>query len=264
MINDQNLYGQKSSRSKTNSDGGGRTQEREPLPAPGVINDSSEIDFSQSLTQILASLEQNLNTNPKEGFNTISACTDTWKETMAAWQKKQEEKISGIEHQIFSMNNSIQESQQVQDNVSKLDEMVSWHKLVFPGLQGQVEATLREVKSVLAEVDRKMEEFKSWVSYVKPSDITAENPMEIVNSLNKIILDKSPSILIDSVCHRVEQLEGEIRVKGITTDSVRSAMIQLQEKVSNQSINTLEIGNTISLAEHPIQDRGSPKTNNTN
>ena len=123
---------------------------------------------------------------------------------MAAWQKKQEEKISGIEHQIFSMNNSIQESQQVQDNVSKLDEMVSWHKLVFPGLQGQVEATLREVKSVLAEVDRKIEEFQSWVSYVKPSNMTAEIPMEIVNSLNEIILDKSPSILIDSVCHRVE------------------------------------------------------------
>ena len=72
------------------------------------------------------------------------------------------------------------------------------------GLQGQVEVTLREVKSVLAEVDRKMEDFQSWVSYVKPSNMTAEIPMEIVNSFNEIILDKSPSILIDSVCHRVE------------------------------------------------------------
>ena len=101
--------------------------------------------------------------------------------------------------------------------------------------------TLREVKSVLAEVDRKMEEFQNWVGYVKPSDMTVKIPMEIVNSLNEVILDRSPSLLIDSVCHRVEQLEGEIRVDRMTTDSVRSAMIHLQEKVSNQSINTLEI-----------------------
>ena len=53
---------------------------------------SFSIDFSQSLTQILASHGNNLNTNPKEGFNVISACTDTWKETMTGWHNKQEKK----------------------------------------------------------------------------------------------------------------------------------------------------------------------------
>ena len=140
---------------------------------------------------------------------------------------------------------------------------MSWHKLVILGLQGQVEATLREVKSVLAKVDQKMEEFQSWVSYVKLSDMTAEIPMEIVNSLNMVILDKSSSILIDSVCHRVEQLEGEIRVNRMTTDSVRSTMIHLQERVSNQSINMWRIGDTVFQRESRTQDQGSPKTNNT-
>ena len=55
-----------------------------------------------------------------------------------------------------------------------------------------MDATLREVKSLLAEVNRKMDEFQCWKSYVKPMDMTAEIPMEIVKSLNEVILDKSP------------------------------------------------------------------------
>ena len=52
--------------------------------APRPRLESHLFDFSQSLTQIFASLGHNLNTNPKEGLNVISACTDTWKETMIA------------------------------------------------------------------------------------------------------------------------------------------------------------------------------------
>ena len=51
-------------------------------PAPRPRAESNSIDFSQSLTQILSSLGHNLNANPKEGFAIISACNDTWKETM--------------------------------------------------------------------------------------------------------------------------------------------------------------------------------------
>ena len=69
------------------------------------------IDFSQSLTQILASSGQNLNTNPKEGFNVISECTDTWKETMTGWHNRQEERILSLEHQLNLVNNALQESQ---------------------------------------------------------------------------------------------------------------------------------------------------------
>ena len=66
----------------------------------------------------------------------VLTCTDTCKETMTVWQKKQEEKISGLKRQIICMNSSIQESQWVigklQDDVSKLDEMVSRHELIIP------------------------------------------------------------------------------------------------------------------------------------
>ena len=57
--------------------------------APRPRAKSNSIDLSQSLTHILASLGHNLNTNPKVGFDVISACTDTWKETMTAWHNRQ-------------------------------------------------------------------------------------------------------------------------------------------------------------------------------
>ena len=141
--------------------------------------------------------------------------------------------------------------------------MVSQHELIIPELQEEVDTTLQEVKSVLALVDRKMEKFQGWVSYVKPTDMRAEIPMEIVNSLNEVILDRSPSTVMESVCQRVEQLEGEVRVNRLTTDSVRSAMVQLQERVSNQSINTSEVGDTLHPVESRSLDCGSPKANHT-
>ena len=55
------------------------------------------------------------------------------------------------------------------------------------------------MKSVLAEVDRRMEEFQEWINYVKPTDMTTEISMEIINFLNKIILDKSPTTSMESM-----------------------------------------------------------------
>ena len=68
---------------------------------------------------------------------------------------------------------------------------------------------------------------------------------------------------MESVCQSVEQLEGEVRVNRLTTDSVRSAMIQLQERVSNQSINTLEARDTLPTGESIRLDWGSPRSNHT-
>ena len=45
--------------------------------------ESSPIDFSQSLTQMLASVG-NLNENPREVFALVSACTDNWRQTIGS------------------------------------------------------------------------------------------------------------------------------------------------------------------------------------
>ena len=116
---------------------------------PRPRDEWNSIDFSQSLTQISASLGHNLNTNPKEGFNVISGCTDTWKETMAAWHNKQEERIHSLEHQLSLMNNAFQESQlsflKLQEDFKRLYDMVSRHEAIIPRIQEEAGLPLRKV-----------------------------------------------------------------------------------------------------------------------
>ena len=72
--------------------------------------ESSSIDFSQPLAQILSSLG-NLNENPREGFAIVSACTDTWRKTMTSRYNNQEERVLSLEHGLLAMNATIQGSQ---------------------------------------------------------------------------------------------------------------------------------------------------------
>ena len=65
-------------------------------PRPRV--EPNSIDFSQSLTQILSSLGNNLNEDPREGFAIVSACTDAWKDTMISRHNNQEKRILSLEH----------------------------------------------------------------------------------------------------------------------------------------------------------------------
>ena len=84
------------------------------------------------------------------------------------------------------------------------------HEVIILSLQEEVGTSLHKKNSVLAEVDRKMDEFQEWINYVKPTDMTTEIPMEIMKRLNKIILDRSPATTMESVRQRVEQLEGAV------------------------------------------------------
>ena len=124
-------------------------------------------------------------------------------------------------------------------------------------------SSLLKVNSVLAEVDRKMEEFQDWVNYVKPTDMTAEIALEIMNAGNDIILDKSPAVSMEYVSERMEQLEGAGQADQEITEHVRSAMVELQDRIANSSINTLEV-RVYSPADGVINsDLGSPKSNLT-
>ena len=83
---------------------------------------------------------------------------------MTAWHNRQEERILGLEQQMSLMSNAIQGSQRslvkLQENFRKLNDMVSWHEMIIPGIQEGVESSQQKVDSVLAEVNKKMEEFQ--------------------------------------------------------------------------------------------------------
>ena len=127
-----------------------------------------------------------------------------------------------------------------------------------PILQETVGASVFTASSFVKEVGRKMEEFQEWVNYVTPKDVTSEIPKEIINSLNKIILEKTPTSARELVNECVEHLEGLVRDNRRNTENVRSVIIQLQDKVDNHSINSFEIRDQ-SVYSLEGSNQGSPK-----
>ena len=139
-VNGQNLCGHQSPRSNFNINCGGPSSYSKNLQvAPRSGKESNSIDFSQSLTQISVSLRHNLNTNPKEEFNVISVCTDTWKETMTVWHNKQQERIHSFEHQLSLKNNAFQESQlsfvKLQEDFKRINDMVARNEAIIPRIR---------------------------------------------------------------------------------------------------------------------------------
>ena len=81
-------------------------------------------------------------------------------------------------------------------------------------------------------------------------------------SLNEIILEKTPASTRDLVNERIKHLEGLVRDNRRNTENVRSAIIQLQDRVDNQSINSFDMRDqTVYSPEGSNQ--GSPKADTT-
>ena len=139
------------------------------LPEPGAGN--SSINLSQSVTQILASLGKDGYINPREGLAVISTYTDTLKETMTARFNNQEERIIGLESQLFISRNAVERYENsltgFQNEVTRLDDMITPHERTIPKLKREVETSLGKVNSVLNQVEDRMEEFLIWINHIK-------------------------------------------------------------------------------------------------
>ena len=84
----------------------------------------------------------------------------------------------------------------------------------------------------------------------------------LVDSLNEIILEKTPTSDRELVNERVEHLEGLIRDNRRNTENVRSAIIQLQDRVDNQSISSTEMRDQ-SVYSLDGSNQGSPRADPT-
>ena len=105
--------------------------------------------------------------------------------------------------QLSTANKLWRESQpslgRLQEEFLKLNKKVSQYEIDIPKLQEKVGSLVSIANSLMVEVERKMEEFQEWVNYVTPKNVTLGIPREIVDSLNEILLDKSPASIMESV-----------------------------------------------------------------
>ena len=178
------------------------------LPEPGAGTNS--INLSQSVTQILASMGKDGYINPRERLAVISVYTDTWKETMTARFNNQEERLLGLENQLFLSRNAVERYKNsftgFRNEVLRLHDMIARHERTIPKLKREVETSLGKVNSVLTQVEDRMDEFLIWINHIKESNLNEKIPVDIVNSLHKIIQDSSAASSVESMRLQVEEM----------------------------------------------------------
>ena len=134
------------------------------------------------------------------------------------------------------MSNTIQGSQdsllKLQGNVRILDDTVIQHETIIPGLREGVESSWWKADSALAKVNKRMEEFQDWLNHIRPTDMNTDIPMVIVNSLNEVIQDNSPSATVEIVCQQVEELAQGVLFNRQAADHMSSVVMEIQEKLN--------------------------------
>ena len=73
-----------------------------------------------------------------------------------------------------------------------------------------------------------MREFKARMNDFKQSNMNVEVPLNIVNSLNDIIMEGAPSTIIEVIRQKIEELSQVVRTDQFAIDGLRNVMIDLQ------------------------------------
>ena len=84
--------------------------------------------------------------------------------------------------------------------------MVSQHESIIPRLSHKVEILSQIVNTVISMIEERMREFEDRMNETKESNMNAEVPSNIVNSLNDIIMEVAPSTIIEVISQQVEDL----------------------------------------------------------
>ena len=75
-----------------------------------------------------------------------------------------------------------------------------------------------------------MRELDDGMNEIKQSNMNAEIPSNLVNSLNDIIMEGAPSTIIHVIRQQVEELSQVVSTKRFSTDNLRNRMTDLQER----------------------------------
>ena len=79
-------------------------------------------------------------------------------------------------------------------------------------------------------VKERMREFEAKINEIKQSNMNAKVPLDVVNSLNDIIMDSAPSTIIEVIRQQVKELSQVVRTDRFATNGLRNVMIDLQKR----------------------------------
>ena len=149
----------------------------------------SNIDFSKSMAQVLGSLGD-LNENLRVGFGIVAACSDNWRLTMGSCLTSHEDRLSKLEHNFSVMNTTFKNARSLSSRAQadRIDAMVTQHEGIISRQNHDVEISSLKVNTVISSMEKKIGEFEDRMSEIKSSNMNAEIPSNVVDSLNDILL----------------------------------------------------------------------------
>ena len=112
-----------------------------------------------------------------------------------------EGRLSKLEHKFSVMNTTtIQNAQSLslgaQAEYRRIGAMVTQHESISPKLNHGVDISLQRVNTVISSVEKKIKELEDEMNEIKQSNMNAEVPPNVVDSLNDIIMEGAPSTII--------------------------------------------------------------------
>ena len=168
--------------------------------------------------------------NPREGFGIVAACSDNWRHTMGSQHTSHKDRLLKLEHNLSAMNTAIQNTQSLNLGVEhrRIEAMVAQQESNIPRLSHEAEISSQKVNTVMSFVEERMREFKARMNDFKQSNMNVEVPLNIVNSLNDIIMEGAPSTIIEVIRQKIEELSQVVRTDQFAIDGLRNVMIDLQ------------------------------------
>ena len=77
-----------------------------------------------------------------------------------------------------------------------IEALVTQHENIIPKFNHEVEISSQRVNTVMSSVEERMRDFEVRLNEVKQSTMNTVVPLDIVNSLNDIIMEGAPSTSI--------------------------------------------------------------------
>ena len=205
------------------------------LAAPWVLhpNDvsnqrSMEIDLSQSLTEIIATVH-GVDKDPQLGINLISTHTDAWMCAMKSRQGNYEEQLKRMQNNLVTLSITMQGAEsfykELQGDIEALKSNSSevWQRLKTD--ERRMDKLDRSISIVEDRVKENLETVSEWFT-----DLTArpspEIPREIVNSLQEIII-------VDRMRNEIRELRDSLMTSRYATEGLRGLVVNLSDQVSN-------------------------------
>ena len=208
------------------------------VPRVDSVNDqrSVDIDLSQSLTEIIASVH-GVQRDPQQGINVISTHTDAWMHAMKIRQKNYEEQLSRFQKNLVTMSIAVQGAESVYEDlqgdieVLKSNSTEVWQRLRTDEIR--MDNIDRSISSLEDKVKENLETVNEWFADLVARLSQSKIPREIVNSLQEIINDSSPGVAVDRMRNEIRELRDSMATSRYATEGLRGLVVNLSDQVSN-------------------------------